>query len=116
MESSDTVLMELPAGFRSSWDGHDTPRCGSSRVQLSVCIKGTQKRKVCRPSKAISTIARSTSLPQGGLTATNVCLCTQSGWGGTDALHPSESTQIGTSRQSEDRRPSSLYHPTHLAV
>jgi hypothetical protein len=49
MEFSDTVLMELPAGLfgGSSWDGHDTTRCGSSRVQLSVCIKGKRKLKVC---------------------------------------------------------------------
>jgi hypothetical protein len=46
---SDPVLMELPAGLfgGSSWDGHDTTRCGSSRVLLSVCIKGKRKLKVC---------------------------------------------------------------------
>ncbi len=49
VEFSDTVLMELPAGLFGgrSWDGHDTTRCGSSRVQLSVYIKGT--RKWCSP-------------------------------------------------------------------
>jgi hypothetical protein len=43
-------FMELPAGLfgGSSWDGHDTTRCGSSRVHLSVYIKGTRKRKVCK--------------------------------------------------------------------
>jgi hypothetical protein len=49
MGFSDPVLMELPAGLfgGSSWDGHDTTRCGSSRVLLSVCIKGKRKLKVC---------------------------------------------------------------------
>src|SRR5260221_14185260 len=72
MEFSDPVLMELPAGLfgGSSWDGHDTTRCGSSRVQLSVCLKGTQKWMACRPSKAISTMAGSTSLTKGVITAT----------------------------------------------
>jgi hypothetical protein len=77
-EFSDTVLMELPAGLfgGSSWDGHDTTRCGSSRAQLSVCIKGKRKLKVCILEKAIVTVARSTTLLKRRAYSHYVCLCT----------------------------------------
>ncbi len=54
------VLMELPTGLLggSSWDGHDTTRCCSSRVQLSAFIKGSGNAKVWVLEKAILTVAR----------------------------------------------------------